>query len=187
MRPRRLFVEAPRKRAQSIPRAIGRASELKEVLFQNSAVIGAGTFILLSPTTLIVQGTAQNQRIGNKIRMKSFEVSGCFGGQTLGSLPVTATLFNQLPVTGFTLTDIVGPYVTKDSGTHYPNQIALNDVNGSNTFKLKHTWPGNGKIQSYDKDTGLVTGDIPTLMIYNPSAFSTSGNTVWVRMRFYDL
>jgi len=169
-----------------ISKAVPLRAELKERLFTNATVIGAGSFINITPASLILAGTDQQQRIGNHIHWKSFEVCGTFGTQLTTNQPLTATLFNQLPTQSFTLVDFNGPYVHKDSGTHYPGQIAIHDITNESTYKLKKTWPGMGKLQTYDKDTGVPTGEQPTLMIQNPSASSTTNNIVWCRVRYYD-
>jgi len=175
-----------KKRKMQLTRSVPLRAELKERLFTNATTIGAGSFILITPASLILQGTDVTQRIGNHIHFKSFEVAGFFGTQVAAASPMTATLFNQLPTQAFTLVDYNGPYVNKDSGTHYPGQIAINQAINDNTYQLKKVWSGAGKLQTYDKDTGVPTGAQPSLLIQNPSVAASVSNIVWCRVRYYD-
>jgi len=175
------------KRAKRTRTPLARSIEVKQIIGQSTVPAGPGLFNLVTPASTIVSGTSQSQRIGNKIRVLEVEIWGTFGAQVLGALPISVTMFNQKANSGFTLTDTAGPFVFMDSGTPYPGQIALNNVNGENTYHLKKTFSGYGKLQTYDKDTGQTTGDVLTIMQNNPSASAMSGNIMWYAIKYIDL
>jgi len=159
-----------------------RTAEKKEYMQTFITTIGANSFGVFSLASSLSIGAQGNQRLGNKIRIKSIEVSGQTGSGL--ALPLTATLFNAKSVAAFTAVDFNGPYVYEDSGTNYSHKIC-NDSSGT-TFKFKKTFPGVGKEQTYDKDTGAVTHHAPTLLITNPNAAATTNTAVWCKVEFYD-
>lgn len=176
-------------RSMAIPRTVvtPRSTEIKEFIFGNSSVIGANSFVLVTPSSLITQGTTFSQRIGNRIRIKSIEIAGTFGAQAAGAAPITATFFNAHSATAYTLVDYQGPFIYDETGSAYPGQIAINQLgDNDNTYMLEKYWAGAGVIQRYDKDSGNVVSNTPQLMLQNPSAVNSSGQIVWIKIRFYD-
>ena len=155
---------------------------MKEFSAAVGTSIAALGFQLTNLTAGITQGTNANQRIGNKIRIKSVEVTGWFTNAP--AVPLTATLFNSKSVAAFTTSDFIGPFVYEDSGTNYAH--AISDNAGASTFKFVKRFTGLGKEQTYDKDSGVPTHHSPALLINNPGGAALSP-VFYYRIRYYDL
>jgi len=180
------YVKKPRRSAAVLTT---RSVETKETTSFYSTQLTASSSINVNLLNAIEsaagEGVSTDQRVGNKIRIKSIEVIGTFGTATNNNVQ-TATFFMAKPrTTGLVSTNFQGPFLRHDDGTTYG--MFINDsAGGGNVFRFTKRFPGLGKEQRFDKDTGNAVGDIPYLRLTTGTT-ATVGMTFWYRIIFYDV
>jgi len=170
-----------------VARPLSLKAELKDVIYSQSASTAANGFLLSPLCGSIVAGTAQANRVGNRIRVKSVEVIGQFGVTASGSagIPLTATLLNNK--TTPTSLDYTGPFVSVDNADIWG--YTIQDFAGQNTFKFRKSFGPTGRELRFEKDlASTVIGDFnPAIFVQNPNGIALSSPTqIWVRVRYYD-
>jgi len=184
----------PRKRAKTartagrvVQRPLGR--EIKEFMGTQSTEIPPNVYRFVDLATPINIGGDGFRRNGNRIRIKSIDVWGCYGDPQ--PYPMHASLLNckaasALPVGGGPSPEVNGPFFSEENIDQW--MWSSSDLD-TKTFRFRKTFAGLGWEVRYDRDTNAAIGDHrPFVFINNPNVgeSDTTGFIINWRIRYYD-
>lgn len=157
--------------------------ELKEYIGNSNGNVPANALKSLIIAGSIVQGTGPNQRIGNKIRIKSIDVIGTYTSNAGFTTPLYAIFGSLKDIAAAGSPE--GPFYTTDVATLWDwDQY---DPLAKNTYCFRKTFAGAGYEVRYDPITQLPQGDHdPRVVINNLAGVLVNGNNIYLRVRYYD-